>query len=147
MDSPVADLTKLLKPRGFKEVTLCRATKHPSPCRHLWQKTYIFEAKAFYLTKNKLFLWLQTYLLVVHAHGVIFPWTYFLTRSFLTFTCSVFYFIKMFPVLNLNKKYFWFSGQLSVPSSCTWHWQKTLVPQVLGLLLTKGTHSLLGPKD
>jgi hypothetical protein len=26
---------KLLKPRGFKEVFLCMATRHPNPCRDL----------------------------------------------------------------------------------------------------------------
>jgi hypothetical protein len=31
-------LQKLLNPRGFKEVILCRATGHSSPCSYLWQK-------------------------------------------------------------------------------------------------------------
>jgi hypothetical protein len=36
MDSPVPDLTKFTKAKRFKEVIFSsRATKHPSPCRHL----------------------------------------------------------------------------------------------------------------
>jgi hypothetical protein len=65
------------------------------------RQTHIL-AKAFYLNKDKLFAGYKLIFLVVHVHGVNFPKVVHLTGSFLTFTYSVFYFKKVFLVLNLN---------------------------------------------
>jgi hypothetical protein len=129
-----------LKPRGFKEVILHRATGHSVTSDR--RQTHFLD-KAFYLSKDKPFCWLQTYLFRSPCSQSYFPLDSLFNWSLLPFTYSVFYFIKMFPVLNLNNKYFWFSCQLSVPFSSICHWPK----DPAGLLLLEGTNSLLEPTD
>jgi hypothetical protein len=73
---------KLLKPRGFKEVALHRATIQaltgPSDRRQM----HIF-AKAFYLSKEKLFFaCVKLTFLVVHGHIIIFPYTVLLNWKY-----------------------------------------------------------------
>jgi hypothetical protein len=70
-----------------------------SQCLHQNVLKFIFKKRHIIFAGSKLIF------LVVPAHGVVFPGSLF-NWSFLTFTYSVFYLIKMFPVLNLNSKFF-----------------------------------------
>jgi hypothetical protein len=99
----VPDPTKFTKARGFKEVILHRATGHSVTFD---RKQTHFLAKAFYLSKDKLFCWLQAYLFSSPCSQRCFPLDNLFNWESSDFYLLCIFFIKMFPVLNLNNKYF-----------------------------------------